>query len=75
MDEKNRDKGLHLWAWYQPEIVEEDDYRNGGLQWLHVGALESEECPHCYAAHQAIQARKLLRKQLGAAKGAMSRAA
>lgn len=72
MDGKNRDKGLHLWGWYQPEVVD-DGYMSSGLEWLQIGVLEAEECPHCYAAHLAIQERKQARKELGAVKGAMSR--
>lgn len=72
MDVKNRDKGLHLWSWYQPEVVD-DGYMSQGLEWLQIGVLEAEECPHCYAAHLAIQERKQTRKELAAVKGAMSR--
>lgn len=74
LDEKNRDKDLHLWGWYQPDIVD-DGCMSRGYEWLQVGSLEAEECPHCYAAHLAVQARKQARKQLGAVKGAMARAA
>lgn len=74
LDAKGRDKDLHLWAWYQPEVVD-DGYMSQGLEWLQIGVLEAEECPHCYAAHLAIQERKKTRKELGAVKGAMSRCA
>lgn len=74
LDAKNRDKGLHLWAWYQPEIID-DGTMSPTRVWEHVGAdIHGAECPHCYAAHLAIQERKQLRKQLGAVKGAMTKA-
>lgn len=72
VDEKNRDKGTHLWAWYQPEIVD-DGYMSPNQVWQQVGTLEAEECPHCYAAHLAIQERKAARKTFGGIKAAMSR--
>lgn len=73
-DEKNRDKGLHLWGWYRPETVD-DGTMNPTVVWERIGAeIHGAECPHCYAAHLAIQERKQLRKQLGAVKGAMTKA-
>lgn len=73
MDSKNRDKGLHLWQWYQPEILEDCSYYGSHMVWTDVGVMESEECPHCYAAHQVIQRRKQARKELGIVKGVMAR--
>lgn len=71
-DSKGRDKGTHLWNWYQQtwynleydkldyEVITEDTHKNA--------------CPHCYAAHIAIQERKEHRKKLGYVKGAMTKA-
>jgi hypothetical protein len=73
-DNKNRDKSTHLWGWYQPETAGDDSYYGESrLVWHQVGTLEAEECPHCYAAHLAIQERKEHRKKLGAVKAAMTR--
>ena len=72
LDEKGRDKGLHLWGWYQPDISD-DGTMNPTQVWQEVGVIEAEECPHCYAAHLAILARKEHRKKLGAVKAAMTR--
>lgn len=71
-DSKNRDKSTHLWHWYQPETVD-SGYIDPDLVWHQVGTPESEECPHCYAAHLAIQERKEHRKRLGAVKAAMTK--
>jgi len=71
-DSKNRDKRTHLWNWYQPDwqggYGEEPVYEE-------IGEWSAEECPHCYAAHLAIQDRKTARKSLGNVKAAMSRTA
>lgn len=74
-DSKNRDKSTHLWGWYQPETSEGDGYNfEPHLVWEHVTAeIHGAECPHCYAAHQAIQRRKAARRQLAAVKAAMTR--
>lgn len=73
-DNKNRDKTTHLWHWYQPETVD-DGFMNPTLVWVEVGVLEAEQCPHCYAAHLAIQERKAARKSFGSVKAAMARSA
>jgi len=44
------------------------------LVWQHITvANHGAECPHCYAAHIAIQDRKEHRKKLGAVKAAMTK--
>jgi len=73
VDSKNREKGVHLWHWYQPEICDSGYYCETHTVWTDVGVQEAEECPHCYAAHLAIQRRKEARKELGGVKGAMTR--
>ena len=73
MDSKGRDKGMHLWCWYQPEISDGSYYDEPHQVWTEVGEEQAAECPHCYAAHQAIQLRKVARKSLGAVKAAMTR--
>jgi hypothetical protein len=68
----------HLKAAYAPEV--EGD---GCSQWtVYMEADEIREylaeCPHCLAAHDAIQARKVARRRLGATKrfiGKLGRAA
>ena len=71
MDNKGRDVDLHLWAWYQPEYY---DYENAFYEEI-TAAKHGNECPHCYAAHLAIQERKTSRKSLGGVKAAMTRSA
>lgn len=74
LDEKNRDKGLHLWRWYQPETVD-DGNMNPTIEWEHITAtIHGAECQHCYAAHLAIQERKAARKTFAGIKAAMSKA-
>lgn len=74
LDSKNRDKGLHLWNWYQPFTDYDSGYPHQA--WEAINDVEhAEQCPHCYAAHQAIQLRKVARKSLGAVKAAMTRSA
>lgn len=69
-DSKGRDTDLHLTQWYAPERVSQ----YGGLQYQDISCDEhGEECPHCYAAHLAIQDRKEARKRLGYVKAVMSR--
>lgn len=71
VDSKNRETDLHLVRWYTPERGE-----YGSETWLDIYAEEhGEECPHCYAAHLAVQKRKELKKQLGSVKRSMSRSA
>lgn len=72
LDEKNRDKGLHLWQWYQPFTDYDSGYPH--KEWPEISELDREECPHCYAAHMAVQERKESKRQLAVVKGAMSRA-
>lgn len=73
-DNKNRDKSTHLWTWYQPEVAESGYYMDPDLVWQEITADDhGAECPHCYAAHKAIQSRKEHRKKLGAVKAAMTR--
>ncbi len=71
-DTKNRDKRMHLWKWYQPDW--QGDFGDQPV-YEDIGEWSGEECPHCYAAHLAIQERKQAKKQLGAVKAAMSRSA
>ena len=71
-DGSGRDVDLHLTAWYRP-IREPDIWSD--LSWQHINANEhGQECPHCYAAHLAIEVRKEARKQLGIVRRSMSRA-
>jgi hypothetical protein len=73
-DSKNRDKSTHLWGWYQPETTDDGiDYSEPRQVWQQIGVLEAEECPHCYAAHLAVQRRKAARRELGSVKAAMTR--
>ena len=75
VDSKGRDKGMHLWCWYQPEISDGSYYNEPHQVWNEVGKEQAAECAHCYAAHEAIQRRKQARKSLGAVKAAMTRSA
>ena len=71
-DQKGRDRDLHLTQWYTPDMQgDHDEYP----VYEEVGEWSKEECPHCYAAHVAIQERKLAKKQLATVKGSMTRAA
>jgi hypothetical protein len=68
-DKNNRDKRMHIWRWYQPEISE-----YGSVVWEPIDKYEhGSECPHCYAAHLAIQERRGFRVRLGHVKAAMSK--
>jgi hypothetical protein len=69
-DGKNRDTDLHLTQWYTPDW--QGDYDEHPV-YEEIGDWSGEECPHCYAAHMAIQSRKEHRKKLGAVKAAMTR--
>ena len=74
-DNKNRDKSTYLWGWYQPEVAD-SGYMEPELVWEHITADEhGAACPHCYAAHMAVQRRKAARKELGWVKAAMTRSA
>ncbi|OZI59915.1 hypothetical protein [Bordetella genomosp. 11] len=64
------DQDTHLKGWY---TAEPGDYEYSGMQYLKIGQDEAEECPHCYAAHQVIQRRKTLRRQLAGIKAAMTK--
>lgn len=73
-DAKNRDKSTHLWGWYEPDVVDSQDHLYPYLVSQQINADEhGAECPHCYAAHTAIQERKDHRKRLGAVKAAITR--
>lgn len=73
-DSRGREKDLHLWAWYTPKVIEETQYTDGCLVYQSITDAEhGAECPHCYAAHLAIQERKAARKSLGAVKASMTR--
>lgn len=71
MDNKGKDVDLHLWLWYQPEY---DDCEDAFYEEIKP-EIHGVQCPHCYAAHLAIQERKAARKSLGAVKAAMTRSA
>ena len=71
-DSKNREIDVHLTQWYTPD--RQGDYGEEAV-YEELGEWSGEECPHCYAAHLAIQERKQARKSLGAVKAAMSRSA
>lgn len=72
IDSEENEKRVHLREWYRPELVERE-WGPPGQEWNSVGESEREECPHCYAAHVAIQDRKAARRALGAVKAAMTR--
>lgn len=73
-DNKGRDKSTHLWHWYQPDVADSGYAGGPDLVWAEITAAEhGAECPHCYAAHLAIQERKAARREFGAIKAAMSR--
>lgn len=69
-DRAQADQETHLKGWYTPERGE---YAYSGYEYLDIGLEEEEECPHCYAAHQIIQRRKVLRRQLAGVKAAMTK--
>ena len=69
-DSKGREKDVHLWTWYTPDM--QGDHGEYPV-YEELGEWSGEECPHCYAAHLAIQERKALRKSLGSVKAAMTR--
>lgn len=71
-DSNGRDKGTHLWNWYQPTWYNPD---YDAVQYEEITEdIHQKICPHCYAAHIAIQERKEHRKKLGHVKGAMTKA-
>lgn len=69
-DGKNRELDVHLTRWYTPEW--QGDY---GEQPVYdkLGEWSAEECPHCYAAHLAIQERKEARINLGRVKSSITK--
>lgn len=70
IDEKGRDRDVHLVAWYTPKPS--GDY--GRPEWEAITQDEHQPiCPHCYAAHLAVEQRKALRQALGSVKRSMSR--
>jgi hypothetical protein len=71
IDSEENEKRTHLREWYRPEAVERE-WGPPGQEWNAVGDSEREECPHCFAAHTAVQDRKAARKALGAVKAAMT---
>lgn len=70
VDSKGREKDLHLVSWYTPQPS--GDY--GRPEWEVITAEEHQPiCPHCYAAHLAVEQRKAARQALGSVKRSMSR--
>lgn len=61
----------HLAMAYASEDIE-NDHGHGGThkEWNNQHLLD--DCPHCLAAHNAIQERKLARRRLGAARRAIT---
>jgi hypothetical protein len=71
IDEKGREKDLHIWHWYRPM---EKTHAWNSLSWQDIDPDEhGAECAHCYGAHLLIQDRKRHRRDLGHVKRAMSR--
>lgn len=71
-DSKNRELDLHLTQWYTPDW--QGDYGEQPV-YEEIGEWSGEECPHCYAAHLAIQERKAARRALGVVKATIARSA
>lgn len=70
VDKKGFETDVHLNQWYERPGRDED--------WTEIqdGFINGEEdgfCPHCYAAHAAIQRRRALKVQLGIVKATMTR--
>jgi len=61
----------HLSVAYTPEVIESDSHYEDAHN-VFMTDVEIRKylavCPHCLAAHEAIQARKAARRSLGAAK-------
>lgn len=72
LDEKQRDRKTHLYQWYKPDYTDDGYFYGAPLIYMDIGDEQKDECPHCYAAHMAIQERKAARKELGSVKRAMS---
>lgn len=69
-DSKNRELDVHLTQWYYEPV---DYYVDGEAIYESIDLAHSITCPHCYAAHLAIQERKAARKALGYVKATISR--
>jgi hypothetical protein len=70
----------HLKIAYTPHMSSGSDYYEPTEVWNNEAQIRAylAVCPHCLAAHEAIQARKAARRSLGAAKrqiGAIGRKA
>lgn len=65
----------HLEMAYAFEILEETQYTEGERIYLDENEQQTvlAACPHCLAAHNAIQDRKQARKRLGNARRAITR--
>lgn len=73
-DANGREWKSHLSEAYSFEDEEETQYTSGRRAYL-PPELQQEvlaQCPHCLAAHNAIQARKQARKQLANARRAIT---
>lgn len=69
--EAQNDQETHLSVWYHKDYGEPGEH---GFWRYTVGeGNESEECQACFAAHQIIEERKELRRQLSYVKGAMTK--
>lgn len=66
----------HLKAAYEPVIIESSSpyYEDYGVHYNDNAAIVAmlAVCPHCLAAHNAIQERKAARRKLGAARRAVT---
>lgn len=64
----------HLSKAYAAEEVENDHYSGIHKEWLALAEVLEilSECPHCLAAHEAIQLRKVARLRLGRARRAVT---
>lgn len=72
--EAQDDQDTHLKLWYSKDYGEWEDHGYPHFRRFTIGdGDEAEECPACYAAHQIVQERKVLRGQLGHVKAAMTR--
>ena len=72
VDKKGFETDVHLNQWY-----ERPDRDEGWVE-IQDGFINGEEddfCPHCYAAHVAIQRRRALKTRLGTVKATMTRMA
>ena len=79
-DEHGNLYALHLETAYAFEVIEHGDYNKDSHHDTGRYYLTPEEqqailsvCPHCMAAHNAIQDRKQARKRLGNARRAITR--